>query len=60
MIEILPVELYVHETLSLTVRKGYSLKVFENRKPRRIFGTKKYKRVNDCRKLHDEELAYYY
>jgi hypothetical protein len=36
----LPVVLYGCETLSLTVREEYGLRVFENRMLRRIFGPK--------------------
>jgi hypothetical protein len=38
---ILPVVLYECETLSLTLKVGHSLKVFENRVLRRIFGPKR-------------------
>jgi hypothetical protein len=33
-----PVDLYGHETWSLTLREEYRLRVFENRMLRRIFG----------------------
>jgi hypothetical protein len=35
---LLPVVLYVSETLSLTLREEHRLRVFENRVLRRIFG----------------------
>jgi hypothetical protein len=38
---ILPVVLYVCETLSLTLREEHRLRVFENRVLRRIFGPKR-------------------
>jgi hypothetical protein len=38
---ILPVVLYGCETLSLTLREGHRLRVFENRVLRRIFGSKR-------------------
>jgi hypothetical protein len=47
------VVLYGCETLSLTLREEYELRVFENR---RIFGPKKNGVTGGCRKLHNEEL----
>jgi hypothetical protein len=47
---ILPVVLYGRETLSLTLR------VFENRVQRRIFGPKRDEVTGEWRKLHSEEL----
>jgi hypothetical protein len=38
---IFPVVLYGYETLSLTLREEYRLRVFENRLLRKIFGPKK-------------------
>jgi hypothetical protein len=38
---ILPVVLYRCKTLSLMIREGHRLRVFENRVLRRIFGTKR-------------------
>jgi hypothetical protein len=38
---ILPVVLYGYETWSLTLRKEHTLRVFENRVFRRIFGPKR-------------------
>jgi hypothetical protein len=38
---ILPVVPYGYAIWSLTIRKGYRLRVFENRLLRRIFGPKK-------------------
>jgi hypothetical protein len=53
---ILPVVLYGCETLSLTLRKGHRLKVFEYRVLRRIFGPKRDEVTGGWRKLHNEEL----
>jgi hypothetical protein len=52
---ILPVVLYGCETWSLTLRKEYRLRVFENR-VLRIFGPKRDGVVGEWRKLHNEEL----
>jgi hypothetical protein len=49
---ILPVVLNECETLCLTIREEYRLRVFENRVPRRIFGPKREER----RKSHSKEL----
>jgi len=53
---ILPVVLYGCETWSLTSREERSLRVFENRELRRIFGPKKDEVTRAWRKLHNEEL----
>jgi hypothetical protein len=53
---ILPVILYVCETLSLTLREGHRLRVFENRVLRRIFGPKRDEVTVGWRKLYNEEL----
>jgi hypothetical protein len=53
---ILPVVLYGCETLSLTLRGKYALKVFENRVLRRVFGVKKGEVIEDWRQLQDEKL----
>jgi hypothetical protein len=53
---ILPVVLCGCETLSLTLREGRRLKVFENRVLRRIFGPKRDEVTGDWKKLHNEEL----
>jgi hypothetical protein len=53
---ILPVILYGCETLSWTLREEHRLRVFENRVPRRIFGTKRGEMTGEWRKLHDDEL----
>jgi hypothetical protein len=53
---ILPVVLYGCETWSLTLREELRLRVFENRKLRRIFGPKRDEMTGDWRKLHNEEL----
>jgi hypothetical protein len=53
---ILPVVLYGCETWSLTLREEHSLRVFENRVLRRIFGPKR-DEVRGCwGKLHNEKL----
>jgi hypothetical protein len=44
------------ETWSLTLKEGHSLKVFENRVLRRIFGSKRDEVTGGWRKLHNEEL----
>jgi hypothetical protein len=53
---ILPVVLYVCETLSLKLREEHRLRVFENRVPRRIFRPKRGEVTGAWRKLHNEEL----
>jgi hypothetical protein len=53
---ILPVVLWGCETLSLTLREEYRLRVFENRVLRRIFGPKRDEVTGEWRKLHNEEL----
>jgi len=53
---ILPVVLYGCETWSLTLREESTLKVFQNRVLRRIFGPKRDKVIEDWRKLHNDEL----
>jgi hypothetical protein len=57
---ILPVVLYGCETWSLTLRKGYRLRVFENRVVRRIFGPESDEVTGKWRKLHSEELHILY
>jgi len=52
---ILPVVLYGCETWSLTLREELTLRVFENRVLRRIFGPKRGKVRGEWRKLHNEE-----
>jgi hypothetical protein len=52
----MPVILYGCETWSLTLRKEYRLRVFENRMLRRILGPKMKEVTGDWRKLHNEEL----
>jgi len=42
---------------SLTLREKCSLKVFENRVPRRIFGPKMDEVTGEWRELHNEELC---
>jgi hypothetical protein len=51
---ILPVVLYGCETLSLTLREEYRLRVFENRVLRRIFGPKRDEVTGEWRKLHND------
>jgi hypothetical protein len=53
---ILPVVLYGCETWSLTLREERSLRVFENRVLRRVFGPKRNEVTGEWRKLHNEEL----
>jgi len=53
---ILPVVVYGCETWSLTLREERSLRVFENRVLRRIFGRKRDEVTKEWRKLHNEEL----
>jgi hypothetical protein len=48
--------LYGCETWSLTLREEHSLRVFENRVLRRIFGPKRDEVTGEWRKLHSEEL----
>jgi len=52
--------LYVCETWSLTLREECTLRVFENRVLRRIFGTKRDEVTGKWRKLHNEELNVLY
>jgi len=52
----LPVVLYGCETWLLTLREECSLRVFENRVLRRIFGPRRDEVTGDWRKLHNEEL----
>jgi hypothetical protein len=53
---ILPVVLYGCETWSLILREERSLRVFENRVQRRIFGPKRDEVMEEWRKLRNEEL----
>jgi hypothetical protein len=53
------VVLYECENLSLTLKEEHSLKVFENRVLRRIFGPKR-DEVRGLRKLHNEEFHNFY
>ena len=53
---ILPLVLYVFETWSLILREERSLRVFENRVLRRLFGPKRDEVTGEWRKLHNEEL----
>jgi hypothetical protein len=53
---IVPVVLYGCKTRSLALREEHSLKVFENRVLRRIFGPRRDEIIGGWRKLHNEEL----
>ena len=53
---ILRVVLYGCETWSLTLWEERSLRVFENRVLRGVFGPKRDEVTGDWRKLHNEEL----
>jgi hypothetical protein len=53
---ILPVLLYGCETWALTLREEHTLRVFENRVLRRIFGPKRDEVTGEWRKLHNAEL----
>jgi hypothetical protein len=52
----LHVVLYDCESWSLTLRKAYRLRVFENRLLRRIFGLKRDEVIGGRRKFHNEKL----
>jgi len=52
----LPVVLYGCETWSLTLREEHSLRVFQNRVLRRIFGPKREEVRGEWRKLYKEEF----
>ena len=51
---ILPVALYGCETWSLTLREELTLRVYENRVLRRIFGPKRDEVIREWKKLHKE------
>ena len=53
---ILPVVLYGCEAWSLTARKEWKMRVFENMVLRRIFGPRRDEVTGEWRKLHNEEL----
>jgi hypothetical protein len=57
---ILPVVLYGCKTLSLISREEHGLRVFENRELRRIFEPTEVKLQKAEKKLHHEELDYFY
>jgi hypothetical protein len=44
--------------LGLTIKEAHKLKVFKNRMPRRIFGSKRDEIIGGWRKLHNEDLYY--
>jgi hypothetical protein len=48
--------MYGCETWSLTLREEHTLRMFENRMLRRIFGPKRDEVTGSWRKLHNEEL----
>jgi hypothetical protein len=48
--------LYGWETWSLTLREGQTLRVFENKVLRRIFGPKRDEATWEWRRLHNEKL----
>jgi hypothetical protein len=53
---ILPVVLYGYETLFLTLREEYRLRVYEKRALKRICGPKTEEVAGGWRRLHSEEL----
>jgi hypothetical protein len=53
---ILPVVLYGCETWSLTLREEHTLRVFEKRVLRRIFGPTRNEVIGEWRKFHNGEL----
>jgi hypothetical protein len=53
---IFPVVVYGCETWSLTLREEHTLRVFEKRVLRRIFGTKRNEVAGGWGKLHNEGL----
>ena len=53
---ILPVVLYGCETCSPTLRGEHRLREFENRVPRRIFGSQRDEVTGECGRLFKEEL----
>ena len=53
---ILPVVLYGCETWSFTLREERSLRVFENRVLKRVFGPKRDEVTRELRKLRNEAL----
>ena len=52
----MPVVVYGCESRSLTLREERSLRVFETRALRRIFGPKRDEVTEEWKKLHNEEL----
>jgi hypothetical protein len=57
---LLPVVLYEYKTWSLTLRKDHSLRVFEKRAPRRIYGPKREEVAGGWRRLHNGKLHNFY
>jgi len=56
LIIILSFVLYRYDYSRLILREDYSLKVFDNRVLRKMFGTTMDEVTGDCRRLHSEEL----
>jgi hypothetical protein len=52
--------LYGCKTWSLTLKEEHTLRVFENRMLRRIFGPRRDEMIGGWRKLHNEELHDFY
>jgi hypothetical protein len=52
--------LYRYETWSLKLGQGHRLKIFKNRKLRRIFGPKREEVAGEWGRLHNEELCKLY
>jgi hypothetical protein len=57
--KILPVVLYGCESWSLTLREKCTLRVFENKVLRRIFGPKRDDVTGEWRRLHNEHYVLY-
>jgi hypothetical protein len=57
---ILPVFLYGCETWFVTLREEHILRVFENRRLRKIFGPKRDEVIGGWRKLYNGELRIFY
>jgi len=56
----LPVVLYGSEDWSLTLREEHTLRVFEHRVLRRVFGPKREEITGEWRRLHKEDLYHLY
>jgi hypothetical protein len=57
---LLPVVLYGCETWFLTLKEGCTLRVFENRSLKRIFGPRGEEMIGGWRKMHNEQLHNFY